>query len=160
MLMHKKCSSCTSHGTNTILWIIIKLIIAREEFQMNVMQSILMLSYSHANGGKSSNQKTICQHGLFFIKNNTSWYELICTYYSKLEKYEQSQVNWKSVGSNVTNNPCMLILNNTLWIIRQIPMLDIQWVHNVIFQKAKMHRNHIEISTKICLQSAQILRKE
>jgi hypothetical protein len=71
MLMHKECSSCTSHGTNTILWIIIKHIIAREDFQMDVMQSMLILSYSQANGGKSSNQKTICQHGLIFIKNNT-----------------------------------------------------------------------------------------
>ncbi len=29
--MHKGCSSCTSHGANTILWIIIKHIIARED---------------------------------------------------------------------------------------------------------------------------------
>jgi hypothetical protein len=55
MLMHKECSSCTSHGTNTILWNIITHIIAREEFQMNKMQSIPILSYSQANGGKSSN---------------------------------------------------------------------------------------------------------
>ncbi len=35
-------------------WNIIKQIIAREEFQMNVMQSIPNLSYSQANGGKNS----------------------------------------------------------------------------------------------------------
>jgi hypothetical protein len=55
MLMNKECSSCTSHGTNTILWTIIKHIIAREEFQMNEMHSIPILSYSQANGGKNSN---------------------------------------------------------------------------------------------------------
>ncbi len=69
MLMHKECSSCTSHGTNTTLWNIIKHIIAREENQMSVMQSIPILSYSQANSGKNSNWKTICQHGLIFIKN-------------------------------------------------------------------------------------------
>ncbi len=74
MLMHKECSSCTSHGTNTILWNIINHIIAREEFQMNVMQSLPILSYSKANSGKNSNWKTICQHGLMFIKNNTTRY--------------------------------------------------------------------------------------
>ncbi len=74
MLMHKECSSCTSHGTNTILWNIIKHNIAREEFQINEMQSIPFLSYSQANRGKNSNWKTICQHGLIFIKNNTMRY--------------------------------------------------------------------------------------
>ena len=59
---------------NTIHWNIIKHIIARKKFQMHMMQSIPILSYSQANGGKNSNWKTICQHGLIFIKNYTVRY--------------------------------------------------------------------------------------
>ncbi len=72
--MHKECSSCTSHRTNTILWNMIKFIIPREEFKMNVMQPIPILSYSQANGRKSSNWKNICHHDLIFIINNTMRY--------------------------------------------------------------------------------------
>ncbi len=67
LIMHKPWNK---HNT----WKKIKHIITREEFQINVMQSIPILSYSQANGGKNSNWKTICQHGLIFIKNNTMRY--------------------------------------------------------------------------------------
>ncbi len=85
--MHTKISSwlclCTmnAHHAQAMeqtqnFWNIIKHIITREEFQMHVMQSIPISSYSQANGGENSNWKTICQHGLIFIKNNTTRYIL------------------------------------------------------------------------------------
>ncbi len=44
-----------------------------------------------------------------YKKNTMRWNiekkdQTISTYYSKIEKYEQSQVSWKSVMPNSTNN--------------------------------------------------------
>ncbi len=88
-------------------------------------------------------------------------YQTISTCYSKIEKYEQSQVSWKYVMPNSTNiNVIVYTYYSELNNMFNSYVGYITRARCIPAKKAKKGRNHIGISTKICLQSAQIWPKE